>query len=230
MSLSPPRALATHLSPPPRRTRTSILLTAIAYGLLLWTLLPATLGPRERDEFAYLKSVFETLQHDRPWTDDYLEPWAALLSTLVAALFRLTHEMQFAVQAPSVVGGAVGFAALAAALSRGSRAALPIALAATAVLFTAPIVLRCLTEFTGFELVFPALAVCLWAALRQRWGIFLLAWCVAAASRQSALGWLALPGWSAWTLARRPEPNRTWRQPRWSFSPGSRGSSRSRAS
>ncbi len=68
---------------------------AAVYGAFVYLMLPAevtTLG----DDFGYYKSIVETIQHGRPWTDSWLEPWAASLSILSALAFKLTGSFHAA--------------------------------------------------------------------------------------------------------------------------------------
>lgn len=68
---------------------------ALGFGALVYLLLPAevtTVG----DDFGYYRSIIETLQHHRPWTDAWLEPWAASLSTIAAIVFQLTGSFHLA--------------------------------------------------------------------------------------------------------------------------------------
>ena len=68
---------------------------AVAAGVFLFLLLPSevtTVG----DDFGYYKSIVETIQHARPWTDGWLEPWAASLSVISALIFRATGNFLLA--------------------------------------------------------------------------------------------------------------------------------------
>jgi hypothetical protein len=51
---------------------------ALAFGGLIVLTLPA-LVVVFNDDFGYLRSMLHTIRHARPWTDDWLEPWAASL-------------------------------------------------------------------------------------------------------------------------------------------------------
>jgi hypothetical protein len=68
---------------------------AIATALILWRSFPPT-PIVFNDDFGYLRSIAETLKHGRPWTDDWLGPWAASLSTLSALIFKLTGNFRVA--------------------------------------------------------------------------------------------------------------------------------------
>src|SRR5690349_17121143 len=59
------------------------------FGLLIYLILPSQVVVLN-DDFGYLRSVLETVQHGRPWTDDWLEPWSASLSVLSALIFKIT--------------------------------------------------------------------------------------------------------------------------------------------
>lgn len=50
------------------------------------------------DDVGYLRSVVHTLQHERPWTGVWLEPWAASLSLLSAGVYRAIGSFALAVQ------------------------------------------------------------------------------------------------------------------------------------
>ena len=75
-------------SPHPSAGRAA-LWAALAYGLVIYVTLPPE-AIAINDDFAYLKSVVQTLQHGRPWTNDWLEPWSASLASLSALVFHAT--------------------------------------------------------------------------------------------------------------------------------------------
>jgi hypothetical protein len=167
----------------------------MGYGLLIWLLLPAGVVAIN-DDFGYLKSVVQTIQHHRPWTDDWLEPWAASLSSMAAVLYAGTVSFSFAVHGL--------LAALASASVAGSYLLLvqrgvkrTLALALGAVVLSFPTLLWKSVEFTSVALYLPCLIWALWAGERKRWGLFFLVWLLAVAARQSAITWLLIPLWSA---------------------------------
>lgn len=177
---------------------------AAAYGLAIYAALPAGVVACN-DDFGYLKSVVQTLQHGRPWTDDWLEPWSASLSVLAAGLYLLLGHFPLAVHGLLAGLAAVSFLGAATLFhARGLRP--PATLAAAAGLLTFPVLLWKTLEFTGVALYLPCLLWALWAAERKRWLLFGIAWAIAVASRQSAVAWLALP---AVDLARHA----IWRSP-----------------
>ncbi|MSU45594.1 MAG: hypothetical protein EXS42_00340 [Lacunisphaera sp.] len=166
---------------------------AVAYGAFIYLMLPVevtTLG----DDFGYYKSIVETIQHRRPWTDAWLEPWAAALSSLSALVFLTTgsfHAATYGLQAVLAAAG-VGMACL---LLRERGHALPGAIVTAMLFFTFPTILWKFLEFTGVVLYWPCLLGALLAAEKRRWGWFLVIWGLAVATRQSALAWLIIPGW-----------------------------------
>lgn len=176
----------------PRFSPKSLLATgAAAYGLFVLALLPPGIVALN-DDFAYLRSVVETLQHGRLWTDDWLEPWAAGLSLLSALLFKGTGSFYFATYGLlALLAAAAFFAAGQLLLARN----LPVGrtLLLTALGLTFPTLLWKQVQFTGLALYLPCLLVALWAAESRRWMVFSVAWLLALATRQSALAWAALP-------------------------------------
>jgi hypothetical protein len=61
------------------------------------------------DDVGYLRSIVETFHHGRPWTDDWLEPWAFSLSAASALLFWLTGHFYLATRGLQVVLSAAFF-------------------------------------------------------------------------------------------------------------------------
>lgn len=164
---------------------------ALAFGAAIFLILPAGVVV-VNDDFGYLRSVVQTLQHGRPWTDDWLEPWAAGLSVLSALIFKITGSFYFAIHGVIAACAAVAFQACSRLLgergfSRGRAAIL------TALLLTCPTILWKSLEFTGVVLYLPCLLLAVRAAERKAWGAFLAVWALAVATRQSALVWLVLP-------------------------------------
>ncbi len=146
------------------------------------------------DDFWYLRSVVETIQKGRPWTDDWLTPWAASATGLSALIFHLTGSFTLAIHLQ--LSGAAGLAGLALVLflQRQGIRGLPACSSAVLILLM-PAVLFMFLMFTGVALYIACLWWCLLLADQRRWFWFLLPWGVALASRQSAIVWLALPGW-----------------------------------
>lgn len=166
---------------------------AALFGLLIWLLLPSMVVVID-DDFWYLKSVVETFQRGRPWTSEYLAPWAASTSSLAALVFALTDRMSLAVHGQLAIAGFLSCLGLTLWLrdlgvstSRRWMAAL--------VLLASPTVLFMHLLFTGVALYWGCLWMSVWAYGRRRWWVFLMFWAVALANRQSAITWLALPGW-----------------------------------
>lgn len=183
---------------------------AVAYGLLVYCTLPADVAVLN-DDFGYLRSIVETLQRGRPWTNDWLEPWAASLSVLSALLFKLTGSFHVATQGLQAVCAVVAVAG-AAALWR-DRGLSPVKSAVAGLLLVSfPTVLWKSVEFTGLVLYLPCLFWAIWAAGRRQWGVFFVAWLIACASRQSAVTWLVLPAWACVVGALR---GGKWRRPAW---------------
>lgn len=187
-------------------------MAAAAYGLLIYLMLPAevtTLG----DDFGYYKSIVQTIQHGRPWTDAWLEPWAASLSSLSAFIFLVTgsfHTATYGLQAVLAAGGIVVACFLFRARGHSALGAVLAAL----LLFTFPTILWKFLEFTGIVLYWPCLLAALLAAERRRWDWFFVCWGLAVATRQSALAWLIIPGWeivTAWAAGQRQRS--AWLQP-----------------
>jgi len=173
--------------------RLSLAVLAAAWAGVVLMLLPDTVFPYD-DDVGYLRSVVQTLQHGRPWTDDWLEPWAASLSVVTAGLVALTGSFTGSVEAVLVAGA--GLALVPAALMferRGMPRA--VAMLGAVVLLSAPTLLWKQTQFTSLAICLPAMFVALLAADRRAWVLFLAAYAVAVTSRQSAVAWLALPAW-----------------------------------
>ncbi|MEO7413287.1 MAG: hypothetical protein ABIZ81_08005 [Opitutaceae bacterium] len=168
---------------------------AFGYGLLIWLLLPSGVITIN-DDFGYLRSVVQTLQQGRPWTDDWLEPWAASLSSLGALLFSATGSFSFAIHGLLAAFAVAAFAAMGL-LFRQRGFSLKLGAAAALVLLTFPTVLWKTVEFTSVALYLPCLLFALWASAGQRWWLFLVFWALAMAARQSALPWLLIPLWGA---------------------------------
>jgi hypothetical protein len=165
---------------------------AACFGLLIWLLLPAIVVALD-DDFSYLRSVIQTIQHDRPWTDNWLTPWAASCSALSALLYHTTGSFSFAIHFNLVLAGTMAFAGLMRHL-RDQGVSTGKAIAFTAAVLTFPSVMNMHLLFTAVALYWGCLWLCLCLAYRRQWLWFFLFWAVALSSRQSAITWLGIPG------------------------------------
>ena len=194
-----------------RRNASIITAVACLYGAFVFAALP-TLVLVVNDDFGYLQSIVGTMHRGRPWTDDWLEPWAASLSVLSALIVKISGSFR---AATSGAQGAFAALALAGAAglfhARGLSAARSLLIALVVVTF--PTVFLKQVEFTGTALYIPCLLWAMWAAERRRWLVFLAIWTIAVATRQSALAWLALPAWSALVSWRTAPARREWLVP-----------------
>ncbi len=160
-------------------------------GLVVYALLPQGIIALN-DDFAYLRSVVETLQHGRPWTNDWLEPWSVGLSVLSAGLYLGTGSFTFATYGLLVLSAAASFHLANRLLaSRGVSPGRAFFLTALGLSF--PTVLWKEVQFTGMALYLPCLLGALWAAENRKWSLFLIAWLLGFSTRQSALVWGILP-------------------------------------
>ena len=164
---------------------------AVLFGALVYACLPNHVVPLD-DDFGYLRSVVATLQHARPWTDDWLEPWAASLSALSAVAYVLTGNFYVATYGLLALLGAISFG-LCALLFRERAVPSAPALTFTALGLTCPTVFWKTVQFTSMAVYLPCLFGALLASERRRWGWFFVAWSLAIAARQSALAWIGLP-------------------------------------
>lgn len=174
-------------------------------GSLVCLLLPNMVVTLD-DDFWYLRSVIKTFQKGRPWTDEWLTPWAASASTISALLFKLTGSFHFAIHGQLAASAGLAAMGCTVFLKRQGISSLP-ALAAPMLLLATPTVLFMFLMFTGVALYMACLWWCLVLADRRQWLWFLVPWALAVASRQSAVAWLALPGWALLTEA--------WNHRRW---------------
>ena len=108
-------------------------------------LLPATVATLD-DDFGYLKSVVLTLQHHRPWTDHFLEPWSASHSLLAALAYRLTGSFALATYGLSALYAALSFATVTLLLRARS-------LGPAAALTGAALLSRCVPSLAGVALL-----------------------------------------------------------------------------
>ena len=171
---------------------------ALAALLLLggsvWLILPNLVVAID-DDFWYLRSVVSTIQKGRPWTDHWLTPWSASPTSLSALLYTLSGSFHFAIHFQ--LAACAGLTALFATRFFQRQGTPPLLALTTSLLVLAtPTVLFMFLMFTGVALYLACLWACLLLADRRQWLWFLLPWALALASRQSALAWLALPGWA----------------------------------
>lgn len=181
------------LSPtqPNRRERFLFLGVATAFGLLVWAILPGW-PVATNDDFGYLRSVMETIQHGRPWTNDFLEPWSLSLAAVSAGIFKVTGSMYWATIVLQTAMAAVSCWLVGRiALDCGYQTIASAGLALFVLTF--PTILWKQIEYTAMVVYLPCFLAALWFAGRKRWTWFFLAWAVAVASRQSAVAWLAIP-------------------------------------
>lgn len=176
-------------------------LVGIGTGLAMFALLPQGVVV-VNDDFGYLRSVLETAERGRPWTDDWLAPWSASLSILSALVFKLSGSFRLATQGlQCVLWGVLGFALTRLLQRRQFPAwgAAPITLS----LCLIPTVLWKGAEFSALALYLPCLVLAIDAAANRRWKPFAVCAGLALASRQSALAWFAIPvvglGQSLWS-------------------------------
>jgi hypothetical protein len=144
------------------------------------------------DDFWYLRSAVGTFQKRRPWTDEWLTPWAASTSMIVSIVFALTGSFTSAVHLTLAASAGVASAGMMGILSRvgvNRGTALWVAI----LVLGTPTVMFMFLMFTSVAVYWACLWVCLFAAKSSRWGTFFLFWAVALSGRQSAVVWLALP-------------------------------------
>jgi hypothetical protein len=173
-------------------SRLSVALPALAFGALIYLTLPSVVVVLN-DDFGYLRSVVETLQHGRPWTDDWLEPWSASFSLLSATLYLLSGSFHFATYGLLAILAAMSFLA-SCLLWRARDFSNPVAILPALLILTFPTIFWKEMEFTGVALHVPCLLFAVWLAETKQWRSFLIVWLIAIANRQSALAWLAIPG------------------------------------
>lgn len=163
--------------------------------LMIRRLLPAGIAV-VNDDFGYLRSVLLTATKHRPWTDDWLEPWAASLSVISALVFKATGSFRLAIHGLQGVAFAGLGVAVFSVLRQRHYPSLTAALL-TFALCLCPTLLWKSLEYTALVIYVPCLVGAIGAATRERWGLFAACACVALASRQSALAWFALPAIAA---------------------------------
>ncbi len=176
------------------RCLTHPLTAAFGFGLLLWLVLPWMVVTLD-DDFGYLRSVVETCQRGRPWTYEWLTPWAASMSVLTALWFKLTGSFGFAVHFSLALSAALGFLGLSSFL-KGHGVSTAKSCFVSLLILCSPTVLFMSVMFTSVALYLGCFWLCLWMYQRKQWGCFFLFWFIAFSARQSAIVWLALPGWT----------------------------------
>lgn len=169
-------------------------LGAVLFGLLIWLALPHVIVVLD-DDFWYLRSVGETFRRGRPWTDFWQAPWAATSSCLVALVFAVTASMKLAVHGLLFLSAAMVFFGLSSFAGRSGLGAKGGSMVAFLVL-SGPTTLFMLMMFTSVPFYWGCLWLAAWLALTKRWGWFAVVFCLGLGARQSALTWLALPGWA----------------------------------
>jgi hypothetical protein len=168
-------------------------LVAVLFGLAVWLALPRMVIVMD-DDFWYLKSVVETFQRGRPWTAEWLTPWGATSSMLVAGLTWLTGSFSFGVHFYLALSGATACLGMAAYLRASGGSLVKSAVLPWLVLGT-PTVFFMLLMFTSVAIYLACLWWCLFFAKRRLWGWFFVVWGVGFASRQSAIVWMTIPAW-----------------------------------
>lgn len=165
------------------------------------------------DDFGYLSSVIETILRGRPWTDEWLEPWAASLSGFSAILFWLTKSFSFAIHGLLVACAAVCAAAMIYLLwlrLKSGRLAVVVSL----LILTTPTLLWTAVDFSSAALYIPCLLLALIATEKRSWLLFGLAFAIAVSSRQSAVAWLVFP---VCELLRFDGRSKAWLRPALTF-------------
>lgn len=168
-----------------------LLLSSAGFGLFIWLLLPVGVVVCD-DDFAYLRSTVETIRRSRPWTDDWLNPWAASTTMLSAATYGLTGSFKLAVHAVLVGAAATCFFGMSRFIRFQGYGVLT-AVTVTTLFLMSPSALFMSLIYTSVPVYLAALWFCLTAFADKRWGWFLAFWVVGLASRQSAVMWMALP-------------------------------------
>ena len=169
-------------------------LWAAAFGLLIWFVLPWMVVTVD-DDFGYLRSVVETFRRGRPWTYDWLTPWAASLTALAGFLFKISGSFKFAIQTSLMIAAALAWLGLTSFLTSKGVSRLKSCVIAFLILGS-PSVVFMLLMFTSVSLYMGCLWLCIWLSSREKWGWFFVAWFAGLAARQSAVTWLALPAWA----------------------------------
>lgn len=169
-------------------------LTGLILALAVWVALPSMVVSMD-DDFWYLRSTIETIQKGRPWTDQWLTPWGASTTGIAALVYRISGSFTLAVHLPLALYAGLAAWALAAML-RGAGISRLMSSGTTLLVLLSPTVFFMFINFTGVAIYMAGLWWCLHFARLRRWGWFFVPWVFALASRQSAVVWLALPGWA----------------------------------
>ncbi len=162
-------------------------------GLLVWLCLPDRVVAID-DDYGYLRSIQETWQKGRPWTNEFLVPFAVTTSLLTCGLFALTGSMVVGVHGALALCAMVFYVGFVAVLRYAGVSRWLAALTGVLVL-TGPTVFFMLLMFTSVPVYWAGLVMCVAAAVKKKWGWFAIAFVLSLATRQSALVWLAVPGW-----------------------------------
>jgi hypothetical protein len=179
----------------------------IAVGMAVWISLPPSVTIFN-DDFGYVRSIVETLKHGRPWTDEWLEPWAGSLSLLSAVLFKVTGSFRVATYGlQAACAGAMSILVIRLLQLRGLT--ISAATACSLVLISFPTIVWQIAEFGAMPLYTTCLLAAIWCADRRQWVWFGVFWFTALMSRQSALLWLALP---AAALLENPNWRLEWKR------------------
>ncbi|PTY07386.1 hypothetical protein DB347_08790 [Opitutaceae bacterium EW11] len=177
-------------------------------SLFLFRFMPS-LVVAMNDDFGYLRSVVATLQRGRPWTDDWLEPWAYSMSAVSAFLFRVSGSFYLSTSGLlAVLGGISTLLVSRLWTERRIPSAFSVLLAIFLTAF--PTVLWKSVEYSALALYIPCLLGMLLSAERRKWLPAGLFWAVAVASRQSAIVWLAIPGAELIASLKRRQKGQSW--------------------
>ena len=168
-----------------------LVLASVLFGLLVWLTLPGAVVVCD-DDFSYLRSVAETIRRGRPWTDDWLNPWAAASSCLSAIIFKLTGSFRLAIHATLVLAASATFLGMATFI-RNQKFDPFLAIGTTAMVLASPVVFFMSLMYTSVPVYTACLWFCLWMSCKRQWLAFFVFWIVGVCSRQSAIVWLALP-------------------------------------
>jgi hypothetical protein len=167
---------------------------------LVWALLPQRVIPYN-DDFGYFRSVIATIQHGRPWTDEWLEPWAASLSLLSAGIYRVTGSFTAATHGLlAILAGLTCLGWVELLRRRNVPFGWAVFVALAVLLF--PTCLWKELEFTALALYLPCLVWALLCYEKRNWLGFFLCWGLAIMSRQSAVAWGLLPLYACFTNRR----------------------------
>lgn len=181
--------------------------SSLAYALFIYLMQPAGVVLMD-DDFGYVRSVVDTLQFGRPWSDEWLEPWSASLSLFTALLYRIIGSFEAAIHGTLAVCAGVSLGA-ATALLRGRGLSTRRAVLIGVLFLTFPTLAWKSAQFTGMAVYLPCLLMALYAGEKRRWGWFLLFWSTALATRQSAVTWGLIPLFEMWQLRRSSDRSRS---------------------